>query len=68
MKRPGETPGCGLEAGSPNEPQPYAFHMPDVGFFTPRKVVLAMGLMRRAMPAATPSLGNENFLRVPMAA
>lgn len=25
----------------------YQFHLPDLSFFTPRRVVLAMGLMRR---------------------
>lgn len=34
---------------------PYMFHqMPDLGFFTPRKVVLAVGMMR-----ALPSLRAE---------
>ncbi|KAI9171084.1 hypothetical protein HJFPF1_00563 [Paramyrothecium foliicola] len=62
-KQPAGVPGCA------NEPQPYAFHMPDVGFFTPTKVVLAMGLMRRSSLSATaPSLANDSFLRVPMTA
>ncbi|KAL3955799.1 hypothetical protein ACCO45_011362 [Purpureocillium lilacinum] len=38
--------------------QQYLFHMPDLGFFTPRRVVLAVGRMR--MP---PSLRMDSFLR-----
>jgi hypothetical protein len=58
-----------LQAGNGNGPQPYAFHMPDVGFFTPTKVVLAMGRMRRAVPvAAAPSIASDNMVQVPMAA
>jgi hypothetical protein len=67
---PSSKPLIELPGSRNNGPQPYAFHMPDVGFFTPRKVVLAMGRIRRSnLPAGgPPSLGNENFMRVPMAA
>ena len=56
-------PGSGSEDAEGEElegqqQQQYLFHMPDLGFFTPRRVVLAVGRMRML-----PSLRMDSFLR-----